>query len=73
MVQIVNMMRAEAATVSAKACEALWLLVEEGGAAEALVDAAVLDAVHKLMDAGERRVRVASLQVRSTCMKLKRN
>jgi hypothetical protein len=64
--QIVNMMRSENVIVSTKACEVLWLLAEERGAAAEMQNAAVMGAIHKLLDVSDRRVQVASLQVCST-------
>ena len=62
--QLVSMVRSEHGVVATKACEVLWQLAEEPGAAAAMADAAVGSAARKVLAAGDRRSRVASLQVR---------
>ena len=61
--QVMNMLRVDDAVVSMKACEALWQLAEEAGAAEALIRAEVVSAIHKLMAGHDADVQLASLQV----------
>ena len=68
--QLVNMVRSENVVVSTKACEVLWQLAEEAGAAAAMVDAAVGSAVRKLLAASDRGMCIAGLQVCSCSLPL---
>ena len=58
--QLVSMVRSEHGVVATKACEVLWQLAEEPGAAAAMADAAVGSAARKVLAAGDRRSRVAT-------------